>query len=261
MPTSITSPACSACASASPLLSTPRRACCRHSPRTPSSTCSTPRSCPGARCRRAASRWPTPRAVASDVMARRLPSPRQGGALPRGRRSPGCSTTASEDGDTIGLRIEAGRAGALCYVPGCARLDDALKARLHGAAVLLFDGTLYTDDEMVTAGVGTKTGKRMGHISHVAARTARSPRWPRSPSAAASSSMSTTPTRCSTRPRPSMPRCAKPAGKSPMTAWRSPCDGLPRRRARRLGQGRPGGGAARRSAPSATTTGIPSTTA
>ncbi|MET0599933.1 MAG: pyrroloquinoline quinone biosynthesis protein PqqB [Mesorhizobium sp.] len=71
----------------------------------------------------------------------------------------------SEDGDTIGFRIEAGRAGALCYVPGCARVDDALKARLHGAAVLLFDGTLYTDDEMVKAGVGTKTGKRMGHIS------------------------------------------------------------------------------------------------
>ena len=40
-----------------------------------------------------------------------------------------------------------------------------MKARLHGAAVLLFDGTLYTDDEMVKAGVGTKTGKRMGHIS------------------------------------------------------------------------------------------------
>jgi pyrroloquinoline quinone biosynthesis protein B len=30
--------------------------------------------------------------------------------------------------------------------------------------VLLFDGTLFTDDEMIAAGVGSKTGRRMGHI-------------------------------------------------------------------------------------------------
>ncbi|TIW19222.1 MAG: pyrroloquinoline quinone biosynthesis protein B, partial [Mesorhizobium sp.] len=29
----------------------------------------------------------------------------------------------------------------------------------------LFDGTVYTDDEMITAGVGQKTGARMGHIA------------------------------------------------------------------------------------------------
>ena len=36
---------------------------------------------------------------------------------------------------------------------------------LDGAAALLFDGTLYTDDEMITTGVGQKTGRRMGHIA------------------------------------------------------------------------------------------------
>ena len=30
---------------------------------------------------------------------------------------------------------------------------------------MLFDGTLWQDDEMVRAGVGTKTGARMGHMS------------------------------------------------------------------------------------------------
>ena len=30
--------------------------------------------------------------------------------------------------------------------------------------MLLFDGTLFTDDEMITEGVGTKTGRRMGHM-------------------------------------------------------------------------------------------------
>ena len=63
---------------------------------------------------------------------------------------------------------------ALFYIPGCARIDEALRARLAGAACLLFDGTVFTDDEMIAAGVGTKTGARMGH-SRCPATTARSP--------------------------------------------------------------------------------------
>ena len=30
---------------------------------------------------------------------------------------------------------------------------------------MFFDGTLWRDDEMVRAGLGAKTGKRMGHMS------------------------------------------------------------------------------------------------
>ena len=71
----------------------------------------------------------------------------------------------SEAGDTIAIRI-AGRAGrSLFYVPGCARIDADLQRRLAGAACLLFDGTVYTDDEMISAGVGQKTGQRMGHLA------------------------------------------------------------------------------------------------
>jgi pyrroloquinoline quinone biosynthesis protein B len=29
----------------------------------------------------------------------------------------------------------------------------------------LFDGTLYSDEEMIVQGLSTKTGRRMGHIS------------------------------------------------------------------------------------------------
>ena len=32
-------------------------------------------------------------------------------------------------------------------------------------ALVLFDGTLYTDDEMIAQGLSDKTGRRMGHIS------------------------------------------------------------------------------------------------
>jgi pyrroloquinoline quinone biosynthesis protein B len=30
--------------------------------------------------------------------------------------------------------------------------------------VVLFDGTLFTDDEMIRSGTGEKTGRRMGHM-------------------------------------------------------------------------------------------------
>ncbi len=71
---------------------------------------------------------------------------------------------SSDSGDTIGVRISDGGRSAY-YIPGCAGIDAALRARLAGAACLLFDGTLYTDDEMIVAGVGQKTGRRMGHLS------------------------------------------------------------------------------------------------
>src|SRR5262249_11128985 len=68
--------------------------------------------------------------------------------------------------DTIGLRI-AGRdnASQFFYVPACATLTDDIANRLTGASLVLFDGTLWRDDEMIVAGVGTKTGRRMGHMS------------------------------------------------------------------------------------------------
>ena len=40
-----------------------------------------------------------------------------------------------------------------------------LKARLHGANAVFFDGTLWQDDEMVQARLSQKTGARMGHMS------------------------------------------------------------------------------------------------
>jgi pyrroloquinoline quinone biosynthesis protein B len=73
---------------------------------------------------------------------------------------------SSDAGDTIGVRIRADDGKAvLFYIPACARIDAALRNRLTDAACVLFDGTVFTDDEMITAGVGTKTGGRMGHIA------------------------------------------------------------------------------------------------
>ena len=65
---------------------------------------------------------------------------------------------------TVGVKLEGGGHTAY-YIPGCALLNDDLRARLDGAELLFFDGTLWRDDEMVRAGLGQKTGKRMGHMS------------------------------------------------------------------------------------------------
>jgi len=70
----------------------------------------------------------------------------------------------SDDGSVnTGAELTAG-SRRLVFVPGAASLTPALTARLARADVVLFDGTLFTDDEMIRTGSGTKTGRRMGHM-------------------------------------------------------------------------------------------------
>ena len=71
---------------------------------------------------------------------------------------------AGQPGDTVGVEVRSGER-RLLYIPGCARMTDELRQRLAGASVVLFDGTLWRDDEMVVRGLGPKTGQRMGHMS------------------------------------------------------------------------------------------------
>ena len=73
-------------------------------------------------------------------------------------------TLAGKPGDTVGVEVRAGEQ-RLLYSPGCAQMTDGLKRRLAGASVVLFDGTLWQDDEMIRLGLGPKTGRRMGHMS------------------------------------------------------------------------------------------------
>lgn len=65
---------------------------------------------------------------------------------------------------TVGVRLSDGGKVAY-YIPGCADVTGELIARLADADHLFFDGTLWQDDEMIRAGLGRKTGKRMGHVS------------------------------------------------------------------------------------------------
>jgi len=71
----------------------------------------------------------------------------------------------TQKGDTIGLKISSRDGKTFFYVPGCAEIDAPLAARIKDAALVFFDGTLYTNEEMLKQKLMPKTGERMGHMS------------------------------------------------------------------------------------------------
>lgn len=69
-------------------------------------------------------------------------------------------------GDTLGLRIEDKASGKYFYfIAACAEVTDDLKRRIAGAPLIFFDGTVWRDNELIAAGLASKTGQGMGHIS------------------------------------------------------------------------------------------------
>jgi pyrroloquinoline quinone biosynthesis protein B len=77
---------------------------------------------------------------------------------------PAASNFGTVPGDTVGVKISCG-AASFFYIPGCAAMTNDLAQRLQGATLVFFDGTLWRDDEMIATGLGSKTGRRMGHMS------------------------------------------------------------------------------------------------
>jgi len=71
--------------------------------------------------------------------------------------------TAMESAANVGVEIAANGA-RIVFIPGAAAVTAGMRERIARADVLLFDGTLYRDDEMIASGTGTKTGRRMGHM-------------------------------------------------------------------------------------------------
>jgi pyrroloquinoline quinone biosynthesis protein B len=63
---------------------------------------------------------------------------------------------------TAGIELKKdGR--TIVFVPGADSVTPAMQRLAAEADLIFFDGTLFTDDEMIRAGTGTKTGHRMGH--------------------------------------------------------------------------------------------------
>ena len=75
-------------------------------------------------------------------------------------RAPSIETSEA----TVGAAVSDDR-HTLYYIPACAAWDFALASRLRNADLVYFDGTLWSDAEMIAAGLGPKSGRRMGHMS------------------------------------------------------------------------------------------------
>jgi pyrroloquinoline quinone biosynthesis protein B len=84
------------------------------------------------------------------------------GKIPLYLETEGVVTNARCD-TTVGIEVVTNK-HALFYVPACAEIDRETAARLENARLVFFDGTLWSDDEMIRTGTGMKTGRRMGHM-------------------------------------------------------------------------------------------------
>jgi pyrroloquinoline quinone biosynthesis protein B len=70
------------------------------------------------------------------------------------------------EGDTLGLCVTDKGSGQYFYhLAACARVTPDLAQRITGAPLVFFDGTVWRDDELIAAGLGSKTGQAMGHIA------------------------------------------------------------------------------------------------
>jgi pyrroloquinoline quinone biosynthesis protein B len=67
-------------------------------------------------------------------------------------------------GDTVGLRIRATVTGPLlAYFPGVGAVTDGVRRALEGADCVFLDGTFWSSDELVAAGLGTRLAEEMAH--------------------------------------------------------------------------------------------------
>ena len=65
---------------------------------------------------------------------------------------------------SLGFIIESPSGQRLGYMPAVPELDDALLQQLDLCDVLLFDGTFWTDDELIRVQGSGQTARQMGHI-------------------------------------------------------------------------------------------------
>jgi pyrroloquinoline quinone biosynthesis protein B len=65
---------------------------------------------------------------------------------------------------SLGLLVESPSGKRLAYMPAVPQIDDALLQEFDSADVLLFDGTFWSDDELVRIQGSGQTAKQMGHV-------------------------------------------------------------------------------------------------
>jgi pyrroloquinoline quinone biosynthesis protein B len=93
-------------------------------------------------------------------------------ALPLSSKAPPYSPhrEAPQRGDNIGLTFIDETSGKKAfYAPGLGAIDPYVLEAMRGADLLLVDGTLWTQNEMIELGLSNKTGAEMGHLAQTGA--------------------------------------------------------------------------------------------
>ena len=65
---------------------------------------------------------------------------------------------------SLGLAVEAPSGKRLAFMPAVPQLTDQLLSELERADVLLFDGTFWSDDELIRIQGSGQTAQQMGHV-------------------------------------------------------------------------------------------------
>jgi len=74
------------------------------------------------------------------------------------------ATRAPSVEDNIGVLIHDARTGGrLAYLPGVAGPSADIERAADGAGALFFDGTFWSSDELIAAGLGTRRAEEMAH--------------------------------------------------------------------------------------------------
>lgn len=69
------------------------------------------------------------------------------------------------DGDTLGMTITDDATGKrLFYAPGVGEMEEHVWQAMQQSDVVMVDGTMWTDDEMIRRGASAKTARSMGHL-------------------------------------------------------------------------------------------------
>jgi pyrroloquinoline quinone biosynthesis protein B len=78
--------------------------------------------------------------------------------------SPQRQSTLKTSDASLGLLVESPSGKRLAYMPTVPQVDDALLKQIDAADVLLFDGTFWSDDELIRIQGSGQTARQMGHI-------------------------------------------------------------------------------------------------
>jgi len=65
---------------------------------------------------------------------------------------------------SLGLIVESPSGKRLAYMSAVPQIDDGLMKELESADVLLFDGTFWSDDELIRIQGSGQTARQMGHV-------------------------------------------------------------------------------------------------